>query len=126
MYVYRLETSKGWGPYRPIPTWGLSGPDTVRLKHLQTQLPRHAVPTDPRLLLSSGLTKEEVENCFILGWIFAWKDKRLLDKFCKDIPETELEHFGLRKTKIWARDILHLSDGQVLFNPKSCSRFYTV
>ena len=105
MIIYRLENSKGHGPFHA-------------LQGMATELVKHYDPTEDRMLKSVGLSRIEFDRLADLGMVFGWSSTKEMKKFFR-LPSRAISKASRMKFKISvyeSKTFFKFLDGQIMFH----------
>ncbi len=105
MIIYRLENSKGHGPFHA-------------LQGMATELVNHYDPTEDRMLKSVGLSRIEFDRLADLGMVFGWSSTKEMKKFFR-LPSRAISKASRLKFKISvyeSKTFFKFLDGQIMFH----------
>lgn len=110
MIIYRLENSKGHGPFHAS-------------QGMAIELVKHYDPTEDRMLKSVGLSRIEFDRVADLGMVFGWGSREDMQKFFR-LPIRAIKKASRMKFKISvyeSRTFWRFFDGQVMFHKEGAA-----
>lgn len=102
MYIYRLETAEGNGPF-------------FKDQEIVSYLIQHNDPTEQHMLDSIKHTRKQFDQ--LTDYVYAWKSKKLANAFVKAKYRNVISLLGWRvnRYKVSKHSVIRFHDGQVLF-----------